>query len=64
MRETYRGGVEAGKEGWRWRRETKWIVLLQIQFLIAGGREGGWEEGEKKTVKERGEGEGERRYHV
>lgn len=62
MRETYRGGVEAEREGYRWRRETKWIVLLQIQFLIAGGRTGGRRE--KKTVKERGEGEGECRYHV
>ena len=48
MREAYRGGVVAGREGQRWRRETKWIVLLQIQFLIAGGREEGEENSQRK----------------
>lgn len=53
MRETYKGGVEAGRGGERWRRETKWIVLLQIQFLIAGGRAGWWEEGEENSQRKR-----------
>lgn len=55
-----RCGSRERERGYRWRRETKWIVLLQIQFLIAAGMLGGRRE--KKTVKERGEGEC--RYHV
>lgn len=50
----------------RWRRATKWIVLLQIQFLIAGGMEGWRGDGlrgrgrrtQKRNCQKR-EGEGE-----
>lgn len=42
-----------GREGWgRWRRATKWIVLLQIQFLIAAGM-GRWEEGAENSQRKK-----------
>lgn len=59
------GGIESR------RRATKWIVLLQIQFLIAGGMEAGEGrvEAEGEQSKERGiergrGGGGSWRYHV
>jgi len=38
-------------------RETKWIVLLQIQFLIAGGRLGGRRETVKRKEERKGSGD-------